>query len=186
MNLSSRVFGSGTKFGTALTLVVTLFGIVTSLVIGASLGYSGGELLMTTILVMWITIMVSLAGSFYFITTTNRWVVRLLGYLAPDCMPVRMMDFSGGSYYSIAWEKDGEWSAPVFWGTNVGRVYLNRNGSCGKKDCGYVHIWQPVRQSDRAHFFLLNIDSPSFDDYSNWDRDRKYEWLESKRKESQL
>lgn len=185
MSLSYRVFSSGNKFGAIFTALTTVLSVFVSFLVTLGLGFDAAEIVLACLAALWFTMMLSMMMSLHFVSKSPRWLMCLIGKLAPGSMPVMMMDFQGTIYYSLAWETDGEWVAPVYWGTNVGKVYLNRNGSCGRRDCGYVYLWEPLRQSDRAHFFLLNIDQPSRDEFANWSPDERTKWVENKLKESQ-
>ena len=183
MNPAYRFFGSGTRFGTWFAFAVPVVATVTVMLVGLIIGADVLGLSLIGITTFWAVFFFSLSLSLFFIKDSSRGLISLIGKLAPRSLPVRMMDFDGTSYYSLAWKKDGEWVAPVYWGTNVGKVVLNSNGCCDRRDCGYVYLWEPLRKSDRAHFFLMNIDQPSASEFAEWSRRERSEWVEKKRKE---
>jgi len=101
------------------------------------------------------------------------WLIYLVGHLVPRCMPVMMRDFQNDIYHSVAWlDDDGVWRCPIFYGTGVGSVSLNSNGSTmGDAGSGsYVYFWQPLRPSDRMQFFLYNSELVDWDNVHNLDR----------------
>lgn len=184
MHPARRFFGSGTRLGTTLTVFATLLVMTISLAVHIFKGDSVAETVSSTVFVGCVAAIAFLMSSMYFVHSTQAWVVKFVGCVVPSCMPVKMMDYEGSDYYSIAWEKDGQWIAPVYYGTDVGAVTMNPNGSCGGEGSSYMHIWQPLRQSDRVLFCLENIDHPSFDDWIARSRHSRYEWVEQKRRES--
>jgi len=183
MHPSYRFFGSGTKFGTWFAFATPVGVTLAACLIGLVIGASSLGLALIGITTFWVMFFCSMGIALYLLRPPAPWLMILIGKLAPVSLPVRMVDFSGEIYHSLAWEKDGEWVAPVYWGTNVGKVWLNKNGSCQHNDSGYVLLWEPLRQSDRAHFFLMNIDQPSAEEFATWSRRERSEWCDRKRKE---
>lgn len=184
MPLSYRFFCNGDKFGNWLVVVTPVFATVTAMLVGlVVIGANLPALTLIGLITFWAVLLCSMSISLSLLREPAPWLMILIGKLAPHSLPVRMVDFDGQIYHSLAWEKDGEWAAPVYWGTNTGKVFLNKNGSCDRKETNYMYLWEPLRQSDRAHFFLMNIDQPSAEEFATWGRRERSEWCDIKRKE---
>jgi len=183
MHPSYRFFCSGTKFGTWFAFVTPVVATVAALLVGLAIGANSLGLALIGLTSFWLVFFCSMSISLFLLREPAAWLMILIGKMAPASIPIRMVDFDGQIYHSLAWEKDGEWAAPVYWGTNTGKVFLNKNGSCDRKETGYMYLWEPLRQSDRAYFFLMNIYQPSAEEFATWSRRERSEWCDRKRKE---
>jgi hypothetical protein len=183
MHPSYRFFCSGTKFGTWFAFVTPVVATVAALLVGLAIGANSLGLALIGLTSFWLVFFCSMSISLFLLREPAAWLMILIGKMAPASIPIRMVDFDGHIYHSLAWEKDGEWAAPVYWGTNTGKVFLNKNGSCDRKETGYMYLWEPLRQSDRAYFFLMNIYQPSAEEFATWSRRERSEWCDRKRKE---
>ncbi len=176
----------GTGFAAGQTISCVVLGIIW-LGIVITLAVSGADLLdivMTSLFSLLIMAIPANLSNLWLMDKDKRGLVVLVGYLVKGAMPVVLKDFQKASYYSLAWpNEDGEWTCPVFYGTGVGQVKLNPNGSCGRES--YVYFWQPLRPDDRMMFFLHNSEIVDFDDLERMGQQDMTVLVNKMRKEAQ-
>jgi hypothetical protein len=176
----------GTGFTAGITIGLMIFGGLTLLgFVGILLSGIGLAEAVFSCFVMFLLGMLVFNGVNVFLTNKDpRWMVVIIGYLVPKSMPVVLKDYKRDTYYSLAWPDDaGVWRCPIYYGTGVGDVKLNPNGSCGNES--YIYFWQPLRDSDRMQFFLHNEDVVYFDDLAGMDRQDISKLVSKMRKEAQ-
>jgi hypothetical protein len=175
-----------TGFAAGLTISCVVLGIIW-LGIVIALAVSGAgllDILMTSLFSLLIMAIPANLSNLWLMDKDKRGLVVLVGYLVKGAMPVVLKDYHRDTYYSLAWPDDaGVWRCPIYYGTGVGDVKLNPNGSCGNES--YIYFWQPLRDSDRMQFFLHNEDVVYFDDLAGMDRQDISKLVSKMRKEAQ-
>jgi len=182
MHWAHRFFGSGIKISTAVTVAGAVFFTTVAIAGALFLDWAAASVVQIGITAFWLSWLVMSMIGLYTVTHNPQWMMRLLGSMLPMSMPVKLIDYTGEVYYSLAWHDGEKWTAPVYYGTGVGEVHLHPSGHCDGKGCSYIYLWEPLRPGERAYFFLVNSDYPG-EDYFDWDSDTRYEWVRAKRKE---
>jgi hypothetical protein len=87
----------------------------------------------------------------------SKFAVRIFSWMFPGKYFVELVDHRGDSYFTLATKRDGIWQAPVYFGSNVGQVILNDDGTVGRNsESNYIYYWLPVNKSKRVIHVLTN------------------------------
>ena len=136
--------------------------VVASLRTIVGIAFKGGAELLT------LPVIVSLIGASIILPVTTflgnkSFVIMCIGKFRRDLTPVKLIDFNGDHYYTLAHrDNNNNLIAPVYYMDNIGQCILLKNGKIDDNSGStYVYFWIPLRKNQLFEHMLCN-DVPNF------------------------
>jgi hypothetical protein len=136
--------------------------VVASLCTIVGIAFKGGAELLT------LPVIVNLIGISIILPVTTflgnkSFVIMCIGKFRRDLTPVKLIDFNGDHYYTLAHRaNDNNLVAPIYYMNNIGQCILLKNGKIDdNSESTYVYFWIPLRKNQLFEHMLCN-DVPDF------------------------
>mgnify|MGYP003335427613 FL=1 len=108
----------------------------------------------------------TLIVSMYLIQNSNNArVVKIVACFIPNMIPVKLISYNGGFYYSMAKRKNStQLNSTVYWFNYIGPLVLLHDGLVDDEasDASYIKFWIPLREQELVEH-LLKYELPDFE-----------------------